>query len=236
MLRSITDSVGRVIEVETDTGGRVLCLHTSVAGKRSDLIRYVYDEAGNMVESTDRQEAVKRFRYEGHLLVRLTIRRGRISYWAYEGRGDAARCVHTWGDGGVLEHHTEYKAGHTSTRNSLGFTTDYFYDGRNLIYKIVDEAGGVTLQEYNEYEELVVTVDPEGQSRKYTYNESGEVICFENGNGERTHYEYDERGNLLSVTTPGERKPHGSTTNGIACANVSCLRGKRCATNTRVSI
>ncbi|SUB88431.1 Cell wall-associated polypeptide CWBP200 [Porphyromonas macacae] len=202
VLRSITDSVGRVIEVETDTGGRVLCLHTSVAGKRSDLIRYVYDEAGNMVESTDRQEAVKRFRYEGHLLVRLTNQTGQNFYWAYEGRGDAARCVHTWGDGGVLEHHTEYKAGHTSTRNSLGFTTDYFYDGRNLIYKIVDEAGGVTLQEYNEYEELVVTVDPEGQSRKYTYNESGEVICFENGNGERTHYEYDERGNLLSVTTP----------------------------------
>lgn len=201
-LCSITDSVGRVIRVETDNKGRILELHTDFAGKQTTLIRYTYDEAGNMVETCDMQGAEKHFRYDGHLLVQLTNQTGQNFYWEYKGKADNARCVHTWGDGGVLEHHTEYRTGHTLTHNSLGFTTQYFYDERNLIYKIIDEAGGVTLQEYNEYEELVVTVNPEGGSRKYTYNALGDVVCFTNENGESTRYEYDERGNLLNVITP----------------------------------
>ena len=201
-LRSITDSIGREIKVDTDGKGRVLELRTTFDGKEKSLICYTYDEEGNMVETCDIQGAEKHFRYDGHLLVQLTNQTGQNFYWEYEGKGDDARCVHTWGDGGLLEHHTEYRPGHTLTRNSLGFTSQYFYDERHLIYKIIDGAGGVTLQEYNEYEELIVTVNPEGSSRKYTYNDLGDITGIENENGESSRYEYDAQGNLLNVTTP----------------------------------
>ena len=72
---------------------------------------YGYDKSGNMASTEDALGTVKRFRYEGHQLVELTNQSGMSFHWEYDGKGGSARCVHTWGDGGVMEHHVEYGGG-----------------------------------------------------------------------------------------------------------------------------
>ncbi|NLR78341.1 DUF6531 domain-containing protein [Chitinophaga eiseniae] len=202
-LQQITDSSGRHLLVTTDEEGRIVRIHTHCNNTVIDLVRYTYDEDGNLSTTTNARDASKHFFYRGHLLVQLTNQSGLNFYWEYEGAGDDARCVHTWGDGGILEYHARYENGKTTTNNSLGHETAYYYDERNLIYKIVDGNGGVTLQHYNEFEELAVVVDPEGNSLKSDYDEYGNVIKSTNGNGETTTYSYDEQQQLIALKSPG---------------------------------
>ena len=159
-----------------------------------------------MASTEDALGTVKRFRYEGHQLVELTNQSGMSFHWEYDGRGESARCVHTWGDGGVMEHHVEYGEGVTRATNGLGHTTEYFHGEDKLIYKVVDANGGVTRQHYNEFEELDVTINPEGYSRRTAFNEFGLPVLTTDEDGRQTRYTYDARRNLTSVTTPEGRR------------------------------
>ena len=125
-LQRIKDSAERILEVINDEEGRIVCIQINANHKTINLVQYVYDAAGNMCQTADALGARKYFYYEGHLMVKLTNQSGTNFYWEYEGKADAAKCIHAWGDGGVLEYWTQYADGHTSTRNSLGHTTEYF--------------------------------------------------------------------------------------------------------------
>ncbi|MFT4093501.1 MAG: DUF6531 domain-containing protein, partial [Niabella sp.] len=207
-LVEIIDSSGRHIKVQNDEMGRVVRVYTITDRKRVDLIRYDYDAAGNMIGNEDVAGAVKRFEYDGHLLVKLTNQSNYSFYWEYEGKGDDARCIHTWGDEGVLEYWAEYRqeedgSGVTVARDSLGHETEYHYDSKKLIHKIVDANGGITRQVYNGYQELEVLVNPEGGSVQYQYNRYGRLTRITNENDENSSYFYDDRQNLVFASGPG---------------------------------
>ncbi|MBS0026929.1 DUF6531 domain-containing protein [Chitinophaga sp. 22321] len=201
-LQQIIDSGNRLLQVTTDAQGRIERIHTGNGADIINLVRYSYDDAGNLSSTTNALDVSKYFFYQGHQLVQLTNQSGMNFYWEYAN----GRCVHTWGDGGVLEYHTRYEDGKTVTTNSLGHTTEYYYDERNLIYKIIDGNGGVTLQQYNSDEELEVIVDPMGNSTKTAYDEYGKIIKEVNGNGEATQFSYDEEQRLVAVKSPGGRQ------------------------------
>ena len=205
-LQQIIDSSNRLLTVTTDEQGRIERVQTRHGANIINLVRYSYDEDGNLSSTTNALDVSKYFFYRKHLLVQLTNQSGLSFYWEYEGAGDDARCIHTWGDNGLLEYHTRYGEGKTTATNSLGYTTTYYYDERKLIYKTIDGNGGVTLQQYNEFEELAVVVDPEGIATKYAYDEYGKVIKETDGNGEATVTSYDEQQRLESVKSPGGRR------------------------------
>lgn len=143
---------------------------------------------------------------DGHLLVQLTNQGGMSFHWEYEGKGENARCVHTWGDGGVMEYFIHYGKGYTHIRNGEGAETEYHYGEDKLIYKIVDANGGITRQQYNGYQELEVTVNPEGYTRKTSYNEFGQPVRITDENGEDTFLSYDGNRNLVLLCTPGGKQ------------------------------
>ncbi|MBP2619538.1 DUF6531 domain-containing protein [Chryseobacterium jejuense] len=201
-LKKIIDSTGRLIQVESDKNLRIVRLFTVANDREITYIRYQYDDLGNMVYNKDVIGAEKHFYYDGHLLVQLTNQTGQNFYWEYRGKGDDAKCIHTWGDGGILEYFTEYKPGHTITKNSLGFIAEYFHDESSLIYKIIDENGGVTHQKYNQYQELELVVNAEGLVQKYYYTENGLIKSIQNENNEQSQFRYDEFHNLIKVISP----------------------------------
>jgi RHS repeat-associated protein len=205
-LQRIIDSSNRLLEVTTDERGRIEDIHTRKGAEVIHLVRYAYDEAGNLGSTTNARDVSKYFFYKGHLLTRLTNQSGLNFYWEYEGKGDEARCIHTWGDEGVLEYHAQYEKGKTSVTNGLGHTTIYYYDERHLIYKFIDGNGGATLQQYNLYDELEVVVDPAGNTVKYEYDAYGNKVKETNGNGESTLFYFDEEQRLTGVKTPAGRR------------------------------
>jgi RHS repeat-associated protein len=189
--------------VENDELGHILAVSTKYNGAEIDLIRYTYDAGGNLMSVTDAKGVSKEFFYEEHLLVKLRNQSGLHFYWEYEGKGNDAKCIHTWGDGNVLEYWLQYEEGKTIARNSLGHATEYFFNADNLICKIIDPNGGVTHQYYNDFEEISSVVNPEGHSQIFTYNDFGKLIKFVNENEESSSYKYDAQLNLTSVSTPG---------------------------------
>ncbi|MBZ4187943.1 DUF6531 domain-containing protein [Niabella sp. 3A5MI-3] len=209
-LIEIIDSCSRRLTVEHDEKGHVTAIHTLANGKQLNFIQYHYDALGNMTRTEDVMGAVKHFEYDDHLLVKLTNQSNHSFYWEYEGRGDDARCIHTWGDGGTLEYWTEYQqnddgSGTTITRNSLGHATEYHYDNSKLIFKIIDANGGITRQAYNPLQDLEVVVNPEGGSVRYAYNAYGKIVRITNENDESSDYNYDDRLNLVYAGSPGGR-------------------------------
>lgn len=206
-LAGIVSSRGERLKVETDELGRVCCVSMRQDGEETRLVRYRYDDRGDMVETIDALDVSKHFVYtDGHLLVQLTNQGGMSFHWEYEGKGENARCVHTWGDGGVMEYFIRYGKGYTHIRNGEGAETEYHYGEDKLIYKIVDANGGITRQQYNGYQELEVTVNPEGYTRKTSYNESGQPVRITDENGEDTFLSYDGNRNLVLLCTPGGKQ------------------------------
>ncbi|MGJ0932730.1 DUF6531 domain-containing protein, partial [Phocaeicola vulgatus] len=60
--------------------------------------------------------------------------------------------------------------------------------------------------QYNSFQELEVTVNPEGYSRKTSYNEFGQPVRITDENGEDTFLDYDGNRNLVSLYTPGGKR------------------------------
>lgn len=206
-LVEIISSRGEHIKVDTDEAGRVTCVSIKQDNEEVKLVRYRYDEQGNMIETIDALNVSKYFFYkENHLLIRLVNQGGMSFHWEYEGNGENARCIHTWGDGGVMEYYIHYGKGTTHIRNGENAVTEYFYGSDKLIYKIIDANGGITRYRYNASEELEVIVNPEGYTRKTIYNDFGFPIRITDENGEDTWLQYDDNYNLTSLRTPEGRQ------------------------------
>lgn len=201
LLNRIIDSAGRILEVEHEDS-RISCIYSIVDNERINFIRYKIDTDDNLVKVTDANTVSKHFYYDEHLLVKLTNQSGLSFYWEYEGKGDYAKCVHTWGDEGILEYWTQYEDGKTIVTNSLGHTTIYYYDENKLIYRITDAKGGETYQLYNALQYLEMVTDPLGNTTKYKYDLFGNVISIEDADKNTTTFEYDAMQRLVGETTP----------------------------------
>lgn len=128
-LKEIATSRNETLRVDTDDKGRVTAVTLVTDEEETLLVGYRYDGHGDMVQTTDARGVSKHFEYgKGHLLTRLTNQGGMAFHWEYEGEGENARCVHTWGDGGVMEYFFEYAQGVTRTRNGEGADIRHAYD------------------------------------------------------------------------------------------------------------
>lgn len=105
-----------------------------------------------------------------------------------------------------MEYFIHYGKGYTHIRNGENAETEYYYGEDKLIYKIVDANGGITRHQYNSFQELEVTVNPEGYTHKTSYNEFGQPVRITDENGEDTFLDYNGNRNLVSLYTPGGKR------------------------------
>ncbi|MEY3172831.1 MAG: hypothetical protein RLZZ436_744, partial [Planctomycetota bacterium] len=125
-LSAIRDSAGRQLSVSTDHQGRI----TEIRGPHPDeprqtfpLVRYEYDHSGLLVATRDPLDHAMTFEYSpGGLLLRETNRNGLTFHFEYDADSPDARCLHTWGDGGIYERwlHYDTELRRTIVTNSLG--------------------------------------------------------------------------------------------------------------------
>ena len=182
-LQTIIDSAGRTLAVQTDIAGRIRSIrapHPDTIGETFPLVRYEYDGDGHLLRSIDPLEYAFTYKYEHHLLVKETNRTGLSFYFEYNGITHDAKCLRTWGDGGIYDHKLIYQEGHTIVENSLGYKTDHYHkDG--LVYR---------------------QIDPKGNEVFFGYNEFTEATYEQDALGHQTQYSYDENGNRTSTTFP----------------------------------
>ena len=110
------------------------------------VMRYVYDDAGRLLEAQDAVGQASRYRYRGDLLVQETDRNGLSFHFEYDGQGAEAKCLRTWGDGGIYDHKLRYDTvlDITEVEDSLGHSTRYHH-AEGIVHRVEDPRGGVTV-------------------------------------------------------------------------------------------
>ncbi|WP_258958973.1 DUF6531 domain-containing protein [Paenibacillus tyrfis] len=202
-LKQVTDSVARRLDIQTDEAGRITKVtHVYRGEQREVLVQYRYNEAGDLIEVIDALGQTTRMSYEGHLMLKKTDRNGYSFHWRYDGPTTGARCIHTYGDDGLLEGRIVYNDGWNEVSNSQGHTTTYEYTLEYYCTRIVDPLGGVVQYEYNELGELLSETDEEGRITRYAYDEFGRIVEEVQPNGGAWKYTYREDGRLEQVTDP----------------------------------
>src|SRR5262249_34276052 len=162
------------------------------------------------------------YAYDHDLLIRETNRNGLSFHFAYKGEGKQARCVHTWGDGGVYEVWLDYdrEARMAVVENSRGAKTRYYFNELDLPVRIVDALGGERRFRYGSNGEALSEIDQSGRETKYLYNAEFDCISIVNPDGTIRTFsynsqslperltdeagadfrrEYDERGNIIAT-------------------------------------
>ncbi len=218
-LKSIMDSVGRIITIEKNSKGFVTEVSVSHKGETKKLISYAYSEEGDLIEITDALEQSTSIEYDNHCMIKKTDRNGQSFYWEYNAK---RKCTKTWGDGGLLTGSFNYYKDHTVMTdergehiyyfneydlcvekvNPLGHSTYYGYnDFQELLYEM-DSEGNMTSYEYDDRGNLIKEYSPNGTCVQTEYNENGQVISSTSGRGNTRVYEYDEHQKLSHITNP----------------------------------
>jgi RHS repeat-associated protein len=152
-LQRATDAQGREVRFTHDLHGRLVRVELPDPARPGGYTHRVfrYDGDGDLVEVIDSLGAAWRFEYATHLLVRETDRNGLSFYFQYDGIGQDAWCVRTWGDGGLYDHVLGYdkRKRVTWVTDSRGATTQYHMNGAGLVVKLVDPFGGETVLDYD---------------------------------------------------------------------------------------
>jgi YD repeat-containing protein len=204
-LALITDSAGRQLPVQCDAVGRILAIrapHPDRPGETFPLVGYAYDGTGNLAEVRDALDQPFRYRYAGHLLVQETNRNGLSFYFEYDGTDTHARCLRTWGDGGIYDHKLTYfpGAGYTVVENSLGHRSVYHYNEDGLVYRTVGPLGHETHTGYDDACRVVRETDERGQTTFYAYDERGNRTALTKPDGSTLALEYDDHNQLAGLT------------------------------------
>ena len=114
-LSGMTDTAGRHFEITANATGQI----TKVKHDGRTLVEYAYDGKLNLTGVTDVNGAKSTIYYKNHLMIKRVTRNGDTFQWEYDGEDENARCVHTWGDNGLLEGWFEYNEDYTAYTNSL---------------------------------------------------------------------------------------------------------------------
>lgn len=218
-----------------DSAGRTRLFeirHHLKNGQSISLMKFGYNSDSELISAADRTYVPYTYNYENHLITRETNRNGLSFHFEYEGEGQNARCIYTYGDGGIYERRLTYlpKAKITKVKDGLGGETIYHYNDLDLVTKIFNAEGGIIHYEYGDFGELLKETDEVGRVRAYSYDEQlnrtesvqadgskrsitydqfCKPISYVEQSGAEWKREYDERGNLTAAMTPlGARREY----------------------------
>jgi len=197
-LEKVVDTAGREFKVTTNETGQI----TEVVHNGKMLVRYHYDENLDLVKITGVNGNSSEISYENHLMVKRRTMEGTCFYWEYEGAGQDAKCVHTWGDEGLLDYTFEYSEGQTIVTNSLGHQEIFKYDKEYTLEKLVQENGSEIIYEHNEFKEITAITNADGEKTEFKYSEEGWLTEQIEASGGTHKIEYDEEGRVIKGITP----------------------------------
>ena len=198
-LNAITDCAGRQLLFQLDKQHRITRIDVKAKDYKQTLVKYNYNEQGDLVGIEDALQQLTLIEYRYHLMIKKTDRNGQNFYWEYDSK---KRCVHTWGDGGVLEGFIQYGKGFNNVTNSLGETTIYYYDENNLCIQKTDAYGNHRYMEYTDDFNLSREIDEEGHITGYVYDSKGRLIKNMLPDGNYLQFQYNEYNQLTYMINP----------------------------------
>ncbi|PQO94007.1 type IV secretion protein Rhs [Massilia phosphatilytica] len=239
----IDDSAGHSLALEFGRiagGMRLLDMTLMPAepeGSAHTLVRYEYDDAGDLRRVRDRAgDIVREFSYRNHVMVEHGQPDGLVSRYEYDVEAPDGKVLRNWTNMGQWWAF-RYLDRETIVTDQLGRTQAYRFDARGRLVAQVDAAGGVTTHTLDDNGNLLVLTDPAGRAVRYRYDERSRIVRVERGGrgtgivydarfdkpalitdalGATTVLRYDAQGNLTSVTNAlGQRMAYQYDDRGL---------------------
>ncbi len=220
-----TDSAGAKTTYTYDEEGKRLTQTRHVEtekGTEERTTRYVYDEAGDLVQTVDPEGNITAI--ERNLLGQMTAsmdEQGRRTAYEYNRQGEVSRVAYADGteetftydpEGRVTESvnrlgqsqaYTYDKAGNLiKSTDSRGNSTTYTYDRNYNVTSVTNAAGAQTAYTYDALNRNTSVTDAEGNTTKFTYNRYSFLTGVTDAKGNTTTYEYNKAGNRVKTTYP----------------------------------
>lgn len=235
-LTALVDTFGRHLLLGYDSHSRLA--RVTLRGVH-DLVRYEYDQHGDLVAVVDPLGHSTRYEYEDHLLTRMTDRAGRDLCYQYDA---AHRCIRTWFTGGVWDRALSFdtKRNRVLVTDPLGYQTLYEKNADEIIVRetdalgsmredVLDQAGRVVMRTRSDLaapESILVSADGRsvvtarnGQKTTFQLDNEGRPVKMTDPAGGNWEFGYDEAGNdTLS------RSPHGATWRFVYDSNGDLIR------------
>jgi RHS repeat-associated protein len=211
------------VDIEGERVVALRLLRGPADGRPDDqvLIRYGYDDIGNLTEVINSSGQALRFGYDEE--GRLTGWIDRNGEWYRYTYDDSGRCVSGTGSGGALGVSLSYADKTTVATDSLGNSTTYHFNELGQVVTQIDPMGHLTRSEWDRFDRLLSRTDQLGRTARYDYDEAGDLTTVTLPGGSATtiardelglpirvtapdgavwRQHFDERGNLLAVTDP----------------------------------
>ena len=233
-LANVRASDGIDYQFSCDLGGRITEISRTDGQARATLITYSYDLSGELIAARNAGGIAFLYAYSRGLLVRETRRSGLSFYfeWDDPAQGIDARCVRTWGDGGIYAREIGYdlQNGTSTVRNGKHHVERYFWNQRGLVIRSITPLGHESLAEYNRFGECESQTDANGRTQRNRHDEFGRLVAHTSKTGATETFAYasrdpaslnflhvgshadamgneclatyDPRGNLISFTDP----------------------------------
>lgn len=199
----LVDSVGRSLSLRLDRARRVtsIILEPGPGWHAQELVRYLYDAAGNLARVTRLGGASWRYEYDvDHLLTQEVHPSGLAFHFVYDA---ARRCIETWGaypddDPALDPEVTSVLADGKTPANGIHHVKlDHAEDG------YVEVQNSYRLDRFfGNAHGLVDKAAIGGAVSSWTYDEAGNPTSYTDAAGNTTEYTYDDRSRLLSEIDP----------------------------------
>lgn len=202
------------------------------------LMRYSYDELGNLSQVINRAgEVTRQFAYMNHIMIEHSQPGGLVSRYEYDEYEWTGKVTRNWTNNG-RSWNFRYLNGETLVYDNIGREELFRFDKQRRFTSMLDAAGGATARRLDTYGNVTAIEAPAGRNATYRYDRRSRVVRVEiNGRGTGIVYDarvdkpalitdalgattalrYDERGNLLSVTDAlGNRTSYQYDKHGLA--------------------
>jgi len=201
---SLTHDGGYEIKVGS-SGGRVTSMALAGAGVDGEdvpLVRYGYDQDGNLAEVAHSSGTPLRFAYnDTGLLAGWQDRNGWWYRYHYDEEG---RCIRGEGPDGILSATFGYDSERRVTRytDAAGAITDYRMTPAYRVAAVTDPLGNATTSDYDSSGTLVSQADPLGRVTGCAYDRAGNLIALTRPDGSQITTAYNEQNLPVLITEP----------------------------------
>lgn len=232
-LSQVIDPRGKVTDFTTDVFGNITAItERDSSGATLRTSQFVYDEQGNLIESTDARGSVTKMTYTNGRLMTQTHGYGTpdatTTSYTYYTYGNPLTVTDGRGNTTTLTYDTYDRL--TRSLTPEGIVSEFNYDANNnktrtanaqvvadTVYNLLDKPTTLTADidinqratlsyTYDANENLLTTTYPNGQVETRTYDALDRLVQ-KNIQGSTTHttsYTYDQNGNVLTETKDGQ--------------------------------
>lgn len=195
-LQSITDTVGNVINFDSDQVGHITGIH--LPGNRNFTFEY---NNSNLTKITDPNGNFYHYEYDNQDLL--------IKQWDAEDYlflqntyDDLNRVIHQI-DASGSELSIDYDNDMTTYTDNEGKVTKYYFDDQKRVTSIQDALGVTTTTTYDAQDNITERTDGRNNHFSFGYDGLGNPETVSGPNNYNISYTYNQYGDLLSMTDNG---------------------------------